>query len=359
MPSPKLDKYKGKYYAFFSIGKRSKRKSMGTADRTVAEARFAQWLLLGGHRPTSEQPEHVSYSVKDCYVFYKAKHVEDNIASKDTFDYCWKNLGAHFNDILIDGLTQEDIDKYVRLRAAGKIGRPAKPQTCRRELNSLIAALNFCANPPYRMIEKSSYEGFKLPKEGAPRDRWLRPEEIKRLLDTAASQRDGNGRITRVELFLWVALQTAARKQAILDLTWDRVDFETGVIQFHDPGKDSTSKKRANVPISAQLRPILKQAHDERVNDFVMENKSDVWKAVQRIAMKSGFTAEKNGKRVATGVSPHVLRHTAATHMARAGVPLWRVAKILGNTIAVTEKVYAKWYPDNPDGSVNNIDMGL
>lgn len=29
------------------------------------------------------------------------------------------------------------------------------------------------------------------------------------------------------------------------------------------------------------------------------------------------------------GVTPNVLRHTAATHMACAGVPLWKIAKVL------------------------------
>ena len=38
--------------------------------------------------------------------------------------------------------------------------------------------------------------------------------------------------------------------------------------------------------------------------------------------------------------SPHVLRHSAATHMVMAGVPIAEVARMLGDTIATVEKVY-------------------
>jgi integrase len=44
--------------------------------------------------------------------------------------------------------------------------------------------------------------------------------------------------------------------------------------------------------------------------------------------------------------SPHVLRHTAASHMVMAGVPLAEVARMLGDTEETVEKVYGKHSPD-------------
>src|SRR5690606_5327457 len=55
------------------------------------------------------------------------------------------------------------------------------------------------------------------------------------------------------------------------------------------------------------------------------------------------------------GVHPHVLRHTAATHMARRAVPLWVIANLLGNSLAQVEKVYAKWQPDFGRQAVETI----
>ena len=39
-------------------------------------------------------------------------------------------------------------------------------------------------------------------------------------------------------------------------------------------------------------------------------------------------------------------------------VPLWTVAKILGNTTAVVEKTYAKWAPAEPERNVDLISGG-
>ena len=44
--------------------------------------------------------------------------------------------------------------------------------------------------------------------------------------------------------------------------------------------------------------------------------------------------------------SPHVLRHTAATWLVMDGVPLSEVARLLGNSEAMVEKVYGKHSPD-------------
>ena len=46
------------------------------------------------------------------------------------------------------------------------------------------------------------------------------------------------------------------------------------------------------------------------------------------------------------GVTPHTLRHTAATWMAQAGTDLFAVAGFLGQNPMTTVRVYAKHSPD-------------
>lgn len=236
--------------------------------------------------------------------------------------------------------------------------------TVRKDLALLRACFNWCADSSERkaIISAISVPGFPLPPEGAAKDRWLRTEEIQALLSSAAKQRNGM-RLSRGERFLWLALETAGRKAAILDLTWDRVDFETNVIRLHDPKREKTKKVRASVPISKSLRPVLLRAHKERTGQLVMDNKAEVWATVQIIAEGAGYGGPRgprsNGaKPKATGISPHVLRHTAATHMARRGVPLWKIAKILGNSLVMTEKVYSHHCPDDLREAIDLISDG-
>jgi site-specific recombinase XerD len=47
------------------------------------------------------------------------------------------------------------------------------------------------------------------------------------------------------------------------------------------------------------------------------------------------------------GVTPHVLRHTVASHLVMDGAPLIDVSRLLGHKDSrITEKVYAKFSPD-------------
>ena len=342
----------GNWYAFWSENRRSKRKSMGTRDAAVAKARFAQWLLLGG----SEDKGDVIYLVSDLWAVYDDKHVRLKVANPDTHSWSWKNLSPHFGHLTLAQVT-EAVPGYVEARMAGKLGRAAKSATVRKELALLRACFNWCADAKERkpLFALSDVPGFGLPADSEPRDRWLKRDEIDRLLEAARSE----GRMSRVERFLWLALETAGRKQALLDLTWDRVDFETGVIHLALPGLKQTKKRRASVPISAALRPVLERAYAERDGNLVLDHGGDVWAAVQSVVRRAGLApavARTTGQSAkATGISPHVFRHTAATHMARRGVPLWLIAKVLGNSLAVVERSYAKHAPDDLRGAVDMI----
>jgi integrase len=360
----------GWFYVHWSDKRRSKRKSLGTTDPRVAQKRFAEWLLL--QEEPREDDEQALVTVADCWTVYGG-HLSKTMTA-ETGDYAWKVLEPFFGALTVTQVDQAKVDEYVARRTSGRLGRKVQPQTTRRELQFLLAALRYCTVKPHRLFAAKLLEKITLPEAGAPRDRWLTTAEMKRMLDAAARLRRGT-RLSRGERFLWIALTTAGRMQAILDLTWDRVDFETRVIHLHDPDRRATKKARASVPISTDLMPILQRAYGERqvikedhdgkrhYNPLVMDNKADVWATVQLIAIEAGLGGERpkvlrSEKPKATGISPHVLRHTAATHMARRGVPLWKIAKVLGNTLAMVEKVYAKHCPDDLREAVDLIGNG-
>jgi integrase len=348
----------GVWYVYWSDGRRSKRQSLGTRKEDEALARFAEWIRQDV-RNKAEDGGSVDYTIAELWSVYDTKHVQTDTvmpAGRATIGYAWKNLEPHFGPLTLAQFTQEQVDLYVAKRGAA-------PATIRREIATLIAALNFCAGKRGgRLIPPLDKDDIDLPPDSPPRDRWLTMEEVQRLLTAAGEGRRGE-RLSRVERFLWLALFTAARKEALLDLTWDRVDFETNTIHLNVPGRRLTKKRRADVTIATQLRPILERAFKERTGKFVLDHQADdMWASIQYVAMRAGFSDQKVARGAspkATGISPHVLRHTAATHMARRGVPLWKIANILGNTLSMVEKVYAKWVPENPAGTVDLISGGV
>lgn len=346
MPSYTLRQHdNGVWYIHWTEGRRSKRESTSQTEETQAQIYLGQWLR-------DEQAEKANgaavFQVDDLWKLYFEQHVEKNNVGSGPAESLWKNLGPHFGQLQLPQVPAA-VETYIALRKTGKIGRvPAAPSTIRNELISLKACFAWCAKPKQKVIQVADVPAFDLPTGSEPRDRWLRIEEVQKLLAAAAELREGD-KLSRDERFLWLALETATRLQAALDLTWDRVDFELGVIHYNVPGRRRTKKRRVSCPISKALRPILERAYAERHGDLVLDTPyRTIWRAVKKIAKRAGVAR----------VSPHVLRHTAGTLMLRGGVPAWQVAGVLGVTLQTLLKTYAHHVPDGLAGAVDRISGG-
>lgn len=356
-PYKKRDPKSSIWYIHWTENRVGKRISTRTTIETEADRFLANWILT----EHIEMKNAADVALADVWSVYYKGHVLNNVANIYNADLAWKQLNPFFGSVAVSQLSQMKIDSYVSERTSGRRGRKVKPQTVTKELTYLLAAITYCARKNVGFLPPECKPEFDLPPQGEPQDRWLRTEEIQRLLDAAVSLRGKGTRLNRGERFIWLALETAGRKEALLDLTWDRVDFEAGIISLEVPGRRRTKKRRADVPISDALMPVLRRAYDERVSDLVLDNKAAIWATIQFIAIRAGFSDQKvktGCKPKATGISPHVLRHTAATHMARRGVPLWIIAQILGNTVAVVEKTYAKYQPEDLRDAINQISNG-
>lgn len=291
----------------------------------------------------------MSPTIETLWTAYYHGHVLPQRVGLDTTEGCWNNLKVAFGQKRISAISQAQIDKYEADRLAGRIGRKSVSATVRRELVVLRAILRYCAGvstsgPRKRriaqpLIKAAELPEFSLPESSPPRDRWHTHDEMALLLKAAEPN-------SRGERFLYIALHTGARMGAILDLTWDRIDFENRMIHFNVPGRRVTKKRRTSVPMSRELESYLRLV--ERRGDLVMENHLPMWPAIQAIAKRAGVKH----------TFPNAMRHTAGTQMARADVALWKVAKVLGNSLAMVEQVYAKHSPEDLRDSVNSISGG-
>ncbi|MCX9148367.1 site-specific integrase [Erythrobacter sp. WG] len=139
-----------------------------------------------------------------------------------------------------------------------------------------------------------------------------------------------------------LGLYTGARKEAILSLRWTQVDFRRGVIDFNDPSRARTVKRRSRIPIPDRLMTFLRLAR-ERGSDigFVINRDGrrlqDVKRSFARACRIAGLD----------NVTPHTLRHTCGTWMAQQGVPLFEIGGWLGHSHERTVELYAHHCPDH------------
>lgn len=310
MPEYSLTQHRGKWAVTFREGGSRFRVSTGTADRGLAEARARElWA-----RRTAAPSERIA----DLWPRYVKDRIADG-ARADRFKAHWTGLAPHFAHRLGTAINRDDCRAYAEARKAAGYA----PSTIKTDLELLRACL--------RWRYGAEAPNVWIPPASKPRDRWLTKDEARRLVDATDTP--------HVKLFLILGLSTGARAGAILDLTWDRVDFTHGTIDFRPAGRHQTNKRRTVVPMNATARPALEGAFLARLTDHVIEYGgkpvASVKKAIERLA-----------KRTELPVSPHVLRHTCAVWMAQANVPMQKIAQYLGHTSTrVTEQVYARYSP--------------
>lgn len=286
------------------------RVSTGTNDRGLAEARASQ-IWEARHKPASERLE-------DLWPAYVRERRAADVKS-DRFDPTWKALAPHFGHRLGTAITRKDCQQYYKDRK--KLGRA--DSTIRTELELLRA----CLRSHYAEKAPPTW----VPPASAPRERYLTKAELSTLLSHIETP--------HVRLFVILAVTTGARMSAILDLTWDRVNFEQRTINYRPAGRHETNKRRTLVPFNSRAESALKEAKEAALSDFVIEHAGEqiasIKKAIRSAAKRSGVPC-----------SPHVFRHTAGVWMAEADVPMQKIAQYLGHTsMRVTEQIYARYSP--------------
>jgi integrase len=325
-------------------GGRKRERSTGTGRRQDAEDALADFLVRQEHRsqgrPRPRDPHDVL--VTDLLTAYVTEHAgaatdADRIAAAVT------HLTAYFH-----GRTAGDVNRqlcqaygaqrvYERGPEGARYTRPAAPGTIRRELEVLRAAINH----GHRQRRLLYAPHVFLPAKPRRRDVWLTRDEVASLLRAARANYHTRRYLPR---WILVTLYMASRKTAIAELTWSMIDLATGLIDPNPPGRAETAKRRAVIRaprrLLAHLRRWKRTAHSEWVIEKLDEGE---WRPVRDV--KKGLKAA--GRAIGRDdVTPHVLRHTAGTWMAQAGVPMHQIGGYLGHSTAEATEIYMHHHPD-------------
>ena len=295
------------WYAYWTENVITQRNSLRTENRALAEQRLADEMTT----PTGATVA----DIMEAYMIEK----DASAARPDRIRTAWKALGPWFGWLRPDQVTRAGCREY----ATGRRGLGRQNGTINKELSILRAALRW-HDPQTRAI-------FELPSPPPPRDRHLNREEYMRLLECAETP--------HLRLFIQVALATGGRHTAILELTYDHVDFKREIIDLGNG--EGRRKGRAVVPMTKALKEHLLEARTAAQTTHVIEYAGGPIKSIKKSFKRACRRAGLHD------VSPHVLRHTSAVWMAESGVTMPEIAAYLGHADSrITERVYAKFSPD-------------
>lgn len=317
------------------------RRTTGTTDHKEAKALEAKWKLEAFR--TEQWGEEPSRTFAELMVPY-LKATATKKRSHDRERYLVARLREFFGEFDLRTLGPRDVRDYIENRQSNGVG----PATINRELGLLSAAINWAKRDLEWQLPNPVMGRRLRPPEG--RLRWLSRLEADRLIEAARTYSRAEYLVDFIEL----ALHTGMRRGEMLELEWQRVDLDEGLVYLR--GVHQKNGKTGSVPLNETAKAAL-----VRRDEFRQENcPSSPWvfahKDGERIASVKKSFANACTKAGIKDFRIHDLRHCCAAWLVQSGVSIRAVAELLRHSdIRVTMR-YAHLAPETVRAAVAVLD---
>ncbi len=272
---------------------------------------------------------------------------EDKRLSENTLQSYRRDL-VQFEDYMNSNklnflkITEEDMKKYFdKLQEIGK-----KTSTISRNIASIRSFYQYLVRN--KKVKKDPTEKVQSPKIEKKAPSILSSQEIELLLEQPKNI-DIKG--TRDKAMLEFAYATGMRVSEIIALDIDDINIKDGIVTC------KSSSRQRNIPLGSlslkaladyieNSRPIL--IKDDKIKAlFVNTNgkrlaRQGFWKIVKYYKEQAHITKD---------ITPHVLRHSFATHLLQNGADLKSIQMMLGHSDISSTQVYMQFQ----DESIKNI----
>lgn len=255
-----------------------------------------------------------------------------------------RNLGYQISSLLkwwgdkrTSDISHETCKAYAKTKSA-----PSASQ----DLKVLKAATTYWHGSKFGPLQYAP--AFWRPADNGPRERYLTKSEAARLLRAAKPYQ-------HLRRLVLLQLYTGSRPGVILAMTWAQIDLKAGTMMRKPRGAVEAKNKRApKVRLGRKIMGHLKRWKKIDGNEKYVCRFQDAWSPNAR-PVKDPHTAWRKVIKASglEGVTRHTLRHTRATWMMQAGVPIWEAAGFLGMSIKTLERVYAHHDPSHQERAAN------
>ena len=270
------------------------------------------------------------------------KKASDNTLQSYKRDIVYFNKYLETNKLNYTKVKEEDINEYLEyLQSVGK-----KASTISRNLASIRAMYQFLVKN--KKVKADPTAHIQSPKIEKKAPSVLTAKEVELLLD---QPKDVDLKGTRDKAMLEFAYATGMRVTEIISLNIEDVKLDEGYVVC------KSGSKQRNIPLGTlalkalkeyieDARPIL--IRDESVKAlFVNVNgqrltRQGFWKIVKYYKEQAHITKD---------ITPHVLRHSFATHLLQNGADLKSIQTMLGHSDISSTQVYMQFQ----DNGLKNI----
>jgi integrase len=315
--------------------------------------------------------------VAEVLALYSTERAAGSGLDPSTFDGFITNLLDWWQARTLDQVRRSTCQAYAAHRQSQPQRRyknsatapRVSSQTARRELEELNAAIAHW-DGEHKLVHRPK---VWLPdKKQSPRDALTR-DQAARLLKAALGWRrkpcgrwerlGPSARANRAHLrrFILIGLYTGTRHKVMRVLLWDEamdrawVDLDGGMIYRRGRGERETNKRRPVVRLPRRLLAHLRRwrALDHaqealtRRSDEAFRLNSVLHHGGRPLAgkIRTGFQGCVRDAGLDWEITPHWMRHTAATWLMEGGADMWMAAGYLGMSVTTLEKHYGHHRP--------------
>ena len=313
------------YYTFTLEGKRfteSTRTSNKTLAREIYEARRVDFL-------------------RDQLGIQKKKRLPLSRLAKDFLEWSRAHKKSYRRDvILVDhflnyfrGKDTRDISSLDVERYKQKRNKEVAPATVNREVACLKRMFNLAIE--WEIASDNPVKGVKLFPEPKRSFRWWNEEEIRKFLNVSDD---------KIRAITLIGLNTGMRIGEMLSLRWSNIDFDNNYITIEE-SKGNTYRK---VKMNSIVKEVLKDINTR--NEFIFTNYNG--KPLKSIRKSFVSTCKRAGIDRST---PHVMRHTFASHLTMLGVDPTTIMELGGWKSLELVQRYSHLAPDHKQKAVDKL----
>jgi integrase len=328
-------------------------------EETAADQQLTRYKLEKFQPPRRER-DIEAIDVAEVLAIYDADKRDEQV-NKRTYDARILRLNEWWGKKKLSDVNGKTCREYVAYR--GNAGG------ARRDLEDLRAAINYHEKEGLHRVRVR----VALPPKGQPRDRWLTRKEAAKLVWACWRYREAQRRhrgpdkgktlptnkrpLQHVARFILLALYTGTRAGAVAAASPYRkegrswVDLDAGLFYRLAEGKKVTNKRQPTVKIPPHLLAHMRRWKERAIaaSHFVEHNGEPV------TSVTKGFAHAVELAGLEGKVTPHTLRHTAATWLMQHGVPIWEAAGFLGMSEKVLRDTYGHHHPDYQQAALSGF----
>lgn len=249
----------------------------------------------------------------------------------------WSYAQTPDDEVSWTQITKRDVRAWIFSLMSGGMD----PTSVNRKLSSLRSFYSFLRK--HGMVDLDPTSGVDNVKTKKRLPQVLSETEVKRALEYSEQEAEEQDTLEalRDHIIFYLFYSTGIRRQELIELRWNNVQLQNGRMKVLGKG----NKERLIPMISGLVRSLEGYRERQRMEQAGWTESSYVFASRSHLPLNPRKVYETIRRKVEavsaqTKRSPHILRHSFATHMLDAGADLQAIRELLGHSSLAATQVY-------------------